>query len=68
MVETKKLGVKELADLANSKSIWFPSAEIYSGNLAGFWDFGPYGESIRRKVIDFWRKELVQKEECIVRR
>lgn len=52
----------ELANLALRRSIFFPSAEIYANAPAGFWEFGPIGEKIRRKVIDFWRKEFVEAE------
>lgn len=68
MNKTKKETNKEegkynqLMELASKKSLFFPSAEIYPDSPAGFWDFGPFGQAIRRKVIDFWRHELVQKE------
>ncbi|MBR9707258.1 MAG: glycine--tRNA ligase [Candidatus Diapherotrites archaeon] len=53
---------EKLMKLVLQRSIYYPTAEIYSDAPGGFWDFGPYGNTIRRKVIDFWRKELVQKE------
>ena len=52
----------ELINLASRRSLFFPAAEIYSSALAGFWDFGPDGQTIRRKIVDLWRKELVHKE------
>ncbi len=54
----------ELLELASRKSIFYPSSEIYNAP-AGFWSFGPIGESIRRRLIDFWRKEFVQKNEML---
>ena len=53
---------EKLVELASKKSIFYPSAEIYPNFPAGFWDFGPIGQAIRRKVVDFWRHEFVQKE------
>jgi len=53
---------EQLKKLINEKIIYFPASEIYDAAPAGFFDYGPYGEAIRRKVVDFWRKELVQKE------
>ena len=53
---------EELQNLALRRNLFYPAAEIYSSAPAGFWDFGPDGATIRRKVVDFWRKELVQKE------
>ena len=54
----------EILELASRKSIFYPSNEIYRAP-AGFWSFGPIGEAIRRKIIDFWRKEFVQKNEML---
>lgn len=51
-----------ITELALRKSLFYPSAEIYPDIPAGFWDFGPFGQAIRRKVVDFWRHELIQKE------
>ncbi len=48
--------------MALRRNLFFPSAEIYSSALAGFWDFGPIGARIRQKVVSFWRKNLVDKE------
>lgn len=53
---------EDLINLALRRSIFYPSAEIYSNAPSGFWEFGPTGEAMRRKVIDFWRRELLQKE------
>ncbi|HLC36963.1 MAG TPA: glycine--tRNA ligase [archaeon] len=53
---------EEIINLASRRSLFYPSAEIYPESMSGFWDFGPDGETIRRKIIDFWRNELVEKE------
>lgn len=67
--EAKKKEVNEryekLIELASRKSIFYPAAEIYPNSPAGFWDFGPIGQAIRRKVVDFWRHELLQKEHML---
>ncbi len=56
---------EQILELASRKSIFYPAAEIYPNSPAGFWDFGPVGQAIRRKIIDFWRKELIQKENML---
>lgn len=56
------MGSEDLVNLALRRSIFYPSAEIYSNSPSGFWEFGPIGEAMRRKAIDFWRRELLQKE------
>ncbi|MFH1234522.1 MAG: glycine--tRNA ligase [Candidatus Diapherotrites archaeon] len=53
---------EELFNLALRRQLYFPAAEIYAGAPAGFWDFGPVGVRIRNKVVDLWRKELLEKE------
>lgn len=63
--ETKSNNYEKVIELASKKSIFYPSAEIYPNSPAGFWDFGPAGQAIRRKIIEFWRKELVQKENML---
>jgi glycyl-tRNA synthetase len=55
----------KILELASRKSIFYPAAEIYPNSPSGFWDFGPVGQAIRRKIIDFWRYELVQKENML---
>jgi glycyl-tRNA synthetase len=64
--EAKKKETNErygkIIELASKKSIFYPAAEIYPNSPAGFWDFGPIGQAIRRKIVDFWRHELLQKE------
>ena len=53
---------EDITNIALRRSIFYPAAEIYSNSPSGFWEFGPVGEAIRRKIIEFWRKEFVQKE------
>ncbi|MBI4053389.1 MAG: glycine--tRNA ligase [Candidatus Diapherotrites archaeon] len=53
---------EELVNLALRRSLFYPAAEIYSSAPSGFWEFGPTGAAIRRKIVDLWRKRLVQKE------
>jgi len=52
----------EIQNLALRRALFFPSAEIYAEKIAGFFDFGPIGARIRRKIIEVWRKKLVEKE------
>lgn len=50
-----------LMDVAIRRSILIPSSEIY-GSPAGFYDYGPVGCAIKRKIEELWRKEFLQKE------
>jgi glycyl-tRNA synthetase len=62
---------EDVQSLADQRGLFFPSAEIHT-SLSGFWDFGPLGTNLRKKIVEFWRKELVRKtdgieiEGCIV--
>ncbi len=51
-----------LMDLSLRRSIFFPSAEIYGDSFSGFWDYGAYGTAIKNRIIESWRKDLVEKE------
>ncbi len=53
---------EDLVNLALRRSLFYPAAEIYSGSPSGFWEFGPVGEKVRRKIVDLWRKDFVEKE------
>ncbi len=52
---------EDVVNLAIRRSLFYPSSEIYKGP-AGFYNYGPYGAAIKRKIVDLWRKQLVQKE------
>ncbi len=62
---------KEIIELADRRAIFYPTAEIHS-QLSGFWDFGPLGASLRRKIKELWRKEIVRRtgsmeiEGCVI--
>ena len=56
---------EKLIELASRKSLFYPAAEIYPNSPAGFWDFGPIGQAVRRKIVEFWRHEFVQKENML---
>ncbi|MDO8428237.1 MAG: glycine--tRNA ligase [Candidatus Diapherotrites archaeon] len=51
---------EDIVNLALRRSLFFPASEIYSNSPSGFWDFGPIGTKMRFKVLDFWRKNLVE--------
>jgi len=55
----------DVINLALRRSLFYPASEIYSSAPAGFFDYGPFGASVKRKIIDLWRKELVQKEDFL---
>ena len=56
---------EEVVNLAVRRSLFYPASEIYANAPAGMYDFGPYGTAIKRKIIETWRKHLVQKEDFL---
>jgi glycyl-tRNA synthetase len=68
LLEEKRSMAKEeaskadrLVDVAIRRSMLIPSAEIY-GSPAGFFDYGPIGCAIKRKLENLWRNEMLVKE------
>jgi glycyl-tRNA synthetase len=42
------------------KGYFYPSNEIYE-NIAGFYDYGPIGARIKRKIVDIWRNVFIDR-------
>jgi glycyl-tRNA synthetase len=55
------LKVNKFNEMIATRAFYFPSAEIYSKNFAGFFEYGPLGNRIRVNIINFWRNEFVRK-------
>jgi glycyl-tRNA synthetase len=53
---------EDVVNLALRRGIFFPAAEIYKTAAAGFYDYGPFGTSIRNNILAEWRKWLRQEE------
>ena len=56
---------EQIIKLALERGFYFPSCEIYSDALAGFWEYGPAGVSIKNKFIQLWRREIVRRDGMI---
>ncbi len=52
---------EKITELALKRAILIPSNEIYS-HTGGFYDYGPVGSGIRRKILSEWRKMFVSSE------
>jgi glycyl-tRNA synthetase len=60
MVEMDKL-----VSLCKRRGFIFQSSEIYGG-INGFWDFGPVGCELKRRIKDSWWKRMVQERDDVV--
>jgi len=52
---------ERVIELAKRRGFLWPSFEIY-GATAGFWDFGPLGAILKRRVENLWRELYVIRE------
>ena len=55
----------DVMKLALERGFYFPSSEIYADAQAGFWEYGPSGVSLKHKLLELWRRELVRRDKMI---
>lgn len=55
---------EDIVSLCKRRGFIFPGSEVYGG-MAGTWDFGPLGVSLKRKIMDAWWKYFVEDREDI---
>ena len=53
--------LEKIKALAKTRGFFWPSAEIY-GNVAGLWNYGPLGTSLKQNLIQQWRKWIVKRD------
>ena len=51
-------------EICKKRGIIFPAAEIYGG-VAGFFEYGPIGVLMKRKLENYWLEYFVKAEENI---
>lgn len=54
----------ELMELLVRRGFLWPAFEIYGG-IAGFYDYGPLGAALKRKIIEQWRRIYLLEEGAI---
>ncbi|TAL48746.1 glycine--tRNA ligase [Patescibacteria group bacterium] len=54
--------LEKIVSLAKRRGFVFQGSEIYGG-LAGMWDYGPLGVSLKRNIVDAWWKKFVSGRE-----
>ncbi len=60
-----KATMEKIVSLAKRRGFVFPSSEIYGG-LSSAWDYGPMGVELKRRIQDFWWREMTQLHDNIV--
>ena len=56
--------IEKILQIAKKRGFVCAISEIYGG-LSGFYDFGPIGFSLKRKLIEYWRDFFVRSEDNI---
>ena len=51
--------MEQLVALCKRRGFLFQSSEIYGGQAAGFWDYGPMGVELKRNVREAWWRDMV---------
>ena len=54
--------LEDIVSLCKRRGFIFPGSDIYGG-LAGTWDFGPLGVSLKQKIMQEWWKYFVEDRE-----
>lgn len=56
--------LEDIVSLCKRRGFIFPGSDIYGG-MAGTWDFGPLGITLKKKIMDTWWNYWVEKREDI---
>ena len=60
MQESNKL--EKIISLCKRRGFVFPGSEIYGG-LAGTWDYGPLGLTLKNNIKNSWWKKFVEERD-----
>jgi glycyl-tRNA synthetase len=58
----KKVGMEDIVSLCKRRGFIYQGSEIYGG-LAGTWDYGPLGVTLKRNITNLWWKIFVDSRE-----
>lgn len=53
--------MQDVMEIALKRSIIIPSNELYSP-VGGFYDYGPVGKALKRKLEDYWRNFFLRRD------
>src|SRR2546425_6605105 len=54
----KKIEMASFAKFCKDMGFIYQSSEIYGG-LNGFWDYGPLGVELKRKIKEAWWRDMI---------
>ncbi len=61
----EKVTMDKLVSLCKRRGFIFQSSEIYGG-LSSAWDYGPLGVELKKRIQNFWWREMTQLNDNIV--
>jgi glycyl-tRNA synthetase len=61
----KDVKLEDIVSLCKRRGFIYQGSEIYGG-LAGTWDYGPLGVSLKRNIMQLWWKMFVESREDIL--
>jgi glycyl-tRNA synthetase len=56
--------MEKIVEIAKRRGIIFPTAEVYGG-ASGFFEYGPIGLLLKRKIEESWRNFFVKPENIV---
>lgn len=62
---TPEVTLEDVVSLCKRRGFIFQGSEVYGG-LAGTWDYGPLGVTLKKNLMDLWWKTFVEDREDIV--
>lgn len=65
MSDAKNVSLEDIVSLCKRRGFIFQGSEIYGG-LAGTWDYGPLGVTLKKNLTDLWWKTFVEDREDMV--
>ena len=54
--------LENIVSLCKRRGFIFPGSDVYGG-MAGTWDFGPLGVTLKKKIMDEWWKYFVEQRD-----
>lgn len=61
----EQVSMDSLTSLCKRRGLIIQSSEPYGG-INGFWDYGPVGVELKRRIKDFWWRQIVQHRDDVV--
>lgn len=65
VAEMETTSLENIVSLCKRRGFIFQGSEVYGG-LAGTWDYGPLGVSLKRKIMNLWWENFVDSRDDIL--